>query len=426
MAKRVRRKAAACYSKDLYQSPTPGQVVSDNALSLRWNPDCIESSTFDVYLYSQHQSTSLPVHAWLGLSTAAGAKSVPLQAQWWNHTQNMAVNLQFVPGGSQPWESPYPLSPSWTLGNAGNSDVGIDASVVSSNNDVTRYATLDSLSPGKLAAAVVLPILALIAVLVGGFLWQRKRQARRNAERHERSMSYAQSATSPPAVYTHTPETQAPMWDPTPVSYADMQPESPKAYGSDSIPSSVQESSGTLDAPPVPPSSEKRHRTRRKAKRSTYSASTRQCPTPWLEDPYLLPGDTLPASHAQTDEQRWAHRSPRTPDVGDVDVLPRRTARAPDAEPTDALGLSMPNQAYDTGEKRGSYTYEYQEDLGPPSHALGAHSRDEKIYAYLSKLRDADNVSDADRGPARPASAASWLSHGSQGFYDAQAHVDDS
>ncbi|WFD19675.1 hypothetical protein MCAP1_001911 [Malassezia caprae] len=425
MAKRVRRQAAACHSKDLYRSPKPGQVVSNSALSLRWNADCIDSGTFDVYLYSQHQSTSLPVHAWLGLSTDDGAKSVPLQAQWWNHTQNMVVNLQFVPGGSQPWESPYPLSPSWTLGDTGDSNMGIDASVVSSNNDVTRYATPDNLSLGKLAAAVVLPILALIAVLVGGFLWQRKRQARREAERRERSLSYAQSTISPPAVYTHTPETVAPTWDPAPVSYVDMQPESPKEHGMDSITSSVQDSSDIPEAPAPPPSTEKR-RTRPKAKRSTYSTSTQQCPTPWLEDPYLLPEDNLPAPLAQTDEQRWAHRSPRIKDAGgDINGLPQ-PAQARGADLTTALGLTFPAQAHDTEEEQGPYTFEPQENLGTTPHALGTHSRDERIYAYLSKLQEANDASDTDRGIARPSSAASWLSHGSQGFHDAQAYVDDS
>ena len=300
---------------------------------------------------------------------------------------------------------------------------------------MTRYAAPDTLSPGKVAAAVVLPIVALIAVLVGGFMWHRRRQARRDAERRERISSYSQSATSPSTMYTHTGETPAPplpTWDPTPVSYVDMQPESPKESGLDSISSSVLEPAGTPDPPAVPPTSEKRHRTRyKKGKRSTHSASTHQCPTPWLEDPYLQPEDSLLISRGQTDEQRWAHRSPRTLLDADYDVdtsIRRPAAHAPEADHTTGLGLTAPSGAMidDAGEERDPYTFEHPVHLRPTStSALGAHSRDEKIYAYLSKLQDPDNISDNRRGPARPSSAASWLSHGSEGFYDAHAQVED-
>lgn len=443
MPKRVRRQTGACHAKDLYQSPTPGQVVNGSSLSLRWNPDCIRSSTIDVYLYSQHQSTSLPVHAWLTLSNAPGNKSVPLQAQWWNHTQNMAVNLQMVPGGSQPWESPYPLSLSWTLGNVGDSDMGIDASVVSSDADVTRYAAPDDLSPGKIAAAVILPILALIAVLVGGFVWQRRRQARRDAARHERYLSYSQQATTPPTVQTHTPEAPAPSfptWDPTPVSYADapaLQPETSKEYdtsGLDSIPSSLQEPEHTSDVPPVPPASEQRHRhrhRRKKAKPSTMSSSTDQGASYGLEDPH----GTLSPTRKRAEAQRYADRSPR--DIldraygVDHDMDTSTRARAPRAELTDALGLTMSStpvltHVYDTGDDRNSYTYDHEERRRPVSpEALGTHSRDDKIYAYLAKLEEPDDASDTHHGLARPTSAASRLSHGSEGFQDAVAYVDE-
>lgn len=451
MAKRVRRQTKACRSKDLYQAPAAGQAVSGNVLTLRWNPDCIQSSTIDVYLYSQHQSTSLPVHAWLGLSTAAGSKNVPLQSQWWNHTQNMTVNLQMVPGQSQPWESPYPLSYSWTLGQVGDGDMNIDASVASSNNDVTRYEAPDSLSPGKLAAACILPILALLAVLLGGYLWQRKRQAKRDAERQSRMSSYTQQAS--PTVYTHTHDTSLPepTWTSMPVSYTDvpdmLHTVEQDATGMDSVPSSLHadETKEIIEAPPPPPASTKRHRARhKKTKRSTASLSTHNCTTYGLEDDESV-GDLVPASREQAEEQRWTQAflpsSRLTLLEQDVDsdtaVSPRQSAVAPirrEHYTGNVRGHATkrpppPIVDVDAEWERDPYTLDHHEDHRPVSPmAFGVHSRDEKIHAYLSKLpppNDLEPLEDTDvpLDQERPRSAASRLSQNSDAFHDAVAHV---
>ncbi|WFD26602.1 hypothetical protein MNAN1_001585 [Malassezia nana] len=448
MAKRVRRQSKPCRSKDLYQAPAAGQAVSSNVLTLRWNPDCIQSSTIDVYLYSQHQSMSLPVHAWLGLSTAAGSKNVPLQSQWWNHTQNMTVNLQMVPGQSQPWESPYPLSYSWTLGQADDGDVNIDASVASSNKDVTRYEAPDSLSPDKLAAACILPILALLAVLFGGYLWQRKRQAKRDAERQSR---YTQQTS--PTLYTHTSNASQPepTWTSMPVSYVDvpaMQPVEHDATGMDSVPSSLhaEETKEIIEAPPPPPASTKRHRARhKKTKRSTASLSKHNGTTYGLED--MSVGDLVPASREQAEEQRWTHAflpsSRLTLLEQDVDsdtaASPRESAMAPTRREhyTDNTRRYAANRPappivdVDAEWERDPYMLDHhqEEDHRPMSPmALGVHSRDEKIHAYLSQLphpNDLEPLEDSDAHPdqERPHSSASRLSQNSDAFHDAVAHV---
>lgn len=209
MDKRVRRDAPSCRSKDIYVAPGQKHVESGSSLELKWKPECIKSDKFDTYLFSQMGDSVLPIHAWLGLRTSDGGMTVPLDPKWWGHKQNVTVNLQFVPRGSQPWETPYPLGSSWVL-TANNSDSSshVDISPTRQDPHITDYNEhSDGLSSGELAVSVVLPVVAVLCLIVAGFMWHRKRLERRAIARRERSMKYAGSSTAHSGVsMVHSPQ----------------------------------------------------------------------------------------------------------------------------------------------------------------------------------------------------------------------------
>lgn len=168
----------------------------------------MHSDKFDVYLYSQKGDSVLPIHAWLGLRAKDGAKTVQLDSKWWDKQQDLHVNLQFVPNGFQPWETSYPLGTTWILSaNSSETPSNLDTSPTWSNAQVTDYNHHSSgLSSGELAAAIVLPILAALAMIGAGFFWHRIRVAKREAARSERSMKHAGSTADHSAVSFDSPQ----------------------------------------------------------------------------------------------------------------------------------------------------------------------------------------------------------------------------
>lgn len=207
MNRRVRRDAPSCRSADMYASPVRNQKVSGSHLALKWKPDCMHSNKFDVYLYSQKGDSVLPIHAWLGLNARDGAKTVQLDSKWWDKQQDLHVNLQYVPNGFQPWETSYPLGATWILSaNSSETPSNLDTSPSWSNAQVTDYIHHSSgLSGGELAASIVLPVLAALAILGAGLFWHRKCWARREANRSEPPMKPTHSTAEHSAVSFHSP-----------------------------------------------------------------------------------------------------------------------------------------------------------------------------------------------------------------------------
>lgn len=168
----------------------------------------MHSHKFDVYLYSQKGDSVLPIHAWLGLHAQDGSKTVQLDSKWWDKQQDLHVNLQYVPNGFQPWETSYPLGTTWILSaNSSETPSNLDTSPSWSNAQVTDYNHhSNGLSSGQLAAAIVLPILAALAMIGAGFFWHRIRVKKRETASSERSMKQAGSRADHSAVSFNSPQ----------------------------------------------------------------------------------------------------------------------------------------------------------------------------------------------------------------------------
>ncbi|WFD30504.1 hypothetical protein MSPP1_001525 [Malassezia sp. CBS 17886] len=192
----ARLDANACRSADLYVAPGKDASVAPGATTLKWNPKCINGDSIDIYLYSQMQQTSmLPIHAWMGVPSRAGSLPVTLRPEWWNGTTTAITNLHFVPSGAQPWQTAYPLSPMWTMSNPDGT--GTDAHLSHSDYITTYPKSGAKIASGSLAAAVVVPVVFVLGLVAGGFLWYRHHK-RKQTDKHSAPVGAGNMHDPPP------------------------------------------------------------------------------------------------------------------------------------------------------------------------------------------------------------------------------------
>lgn len=214
---------AACNlaSGDLYTYPNttttshPISLPSNNALTFKWNTDCLTSSTVDIYLYAG--SAGL-IHGWVSVPYTTGSYDATLDPTWWNGTASAQLQLLIIDSGTPRFLTTAPSGPVFTV----NLDTNVAASISSSKaanvktvttggTVVTTTGTAGNTQPtfqvvslpgsssskhtlpaGSIAAAILVPLLA-IAVAIGVYVrFARAREAekrKRWSEHVDRRMS---------------------------------------------------------------------------------------------------------------------------------------------------------------------------------------------------------------------------------------------
>jgi len=169
MHKTHRKRAnPACANGGFYKTPTSGQsIVSGTSFNMSWDPSCLTAGAVDIYLYAPGASVSR-IHLWQNVNFALGSYTDKLQASWWNSTGPISLQLSIVESGTPPFLAALPAGPVFTA-TVGTSDSG---SAVSSNiQNVNNFNTPKAgLSHGKIAAAVILPLLIVGGLILAAWL----------------------------------------------------------------------------------------------------------------------------------------------------------------------------------------------------------------------------------------------------------------
>ncbi|WFD44568.1 hypothetical protein MPSI1_003236 [Malassezia psittaci] len=192
----VRRSTSvSCKASDLYIAPKGGSTISVGDVQLQWNSKCFSGENLDIYLYAQQQQTAVrPIHAWLNLPSSQGQANVQFLAKWWNGTDQIPMNLQMVPSGGQAWATSYPMSNTFQVSNPSGQPTGTESA---SSEHVTQYGTSSGqMSAGPLAAAIVVPIIAVLALIAGAFFWLFRRKQKQSRQRAQASSMYSNYACS--------------------------------------------------------------------------------------------------------------------------------------------------------------------------------------------------------------------------------------
>lgn len=122
----------------------------------------------DIYLYAPGAANTR-ISLWKNVNFALGSYTTQLEAGWWNSTSSISLQLSIVEAGSLPFLATLPAGPVFT-GTVGSGDS--NASSVSANiKDVNNFTTPHKgLSHGKVAAAVIIPLLIIGGLLVAAWM----------------------------------------------------------------------------------------------------------------------------------------------------------------------------------------------------------------------------------------------------------------
>lgn len=148
----------------------------------------MDTQKADIYLYAPAASRSR-LAVWENVNFTAGFVSVDLMPRWWNATPSIHLQLGIVSAGQEPFQSSQmPAGPVFTATYTNPSsgkvpaaaDVSITTSPVIDMDQKAQPETSHDMTSGEIAAAVLIPLLLVIAGAVAYIRWQRKKAGTRS------------------------------------------------------------------------------------------------------------------------------------------------------------------------------------------------------------------------------------------------------
>jgi len=176
-----------CKSLSVYKSPSTGDTVqASDPLTISWDTSyasCLGNgyTNIDIYLLSP-TSPSGHVKIFSSIPFSAGTYTKNLDSSWWNNTGDIQLTIDFVPTGQLLAYNPFTAGPVITVKSTAGSNPSGDASdstdpTLKTSSDVAQGG---SLPKGSIAAAILLPIIAVIIGLAFYVKISRKRRAERS------------------------------------------------------------------------------------------------------------------------------------------------------------------------------------------------------------------------------------------------------
>lgn len=153
----------ACATGGFYINPTTGMTISSaNPVNISWDTACLPNTpAVDIYLIAPSLASSR-IHEWQDVNFALGSYQTTLEPKWWNDSSSIPLQFSIVASGSQPFLSPFPAGPvftaTYTAPTSGStpSDANLDSP--NSPTYVNNFPTNSSLSKGKIAAGLLIPL----------------------------------------------------------------------------------------------------------------------------------------------------------------------------------------------------------------------------------------------------------------------------
>ncbi|PCH39034.1 hypothetical protein WOLCODRAFT_128961 [Wolfiporia cocos MD-104 SS10] len=162
------RKRDACSSGGFYKSPSSGEVVmAEKSMEISWDTACMNTTAVDIYLFAP-DSPNPRIHEWESVDFAIGSYNTTLVPTWWNSTSSVRLQLMIVESGTPTFLATLPAGPVFNATNSeSNNDAAKTQSAAGSVTVVDNVpSSSHSLSKGKIAAAVLMTLLAMIAIAV--------------------------------------------------------------------------------------------------------------------------------------------------------------------------------------------------------------------------------------------------------------------
>jgi len=158
-------------------------VNSSEPLQISWDASCLDTTAVDIYLFAPLASTPR-IHIWQSVDYAYGSYNATLQPSWWNSTQSVSLQLEIVESGLPTFMSTLPIGPIWNATYSGNHDASTSSdtasgSIAESVNNVPKQG----LAKGKIAAAVIMTLLAVAGIVAGVYIWRSRKRGQHKRKR---------------------------------------------------------------------------------------------------------------------------------------------------------------------------------------------------------------------------------------------------
>ncbi|EIM84710.1 uncharacterized protein STEHIDRAFT_169627 [Stereum hirsutum FP-91666 SS1] len=185
--RKVKRADSSCSTGGFYLSPSSGDTIEyTSALNISWDTTCLDSTNVDIYLNAPAADTA-QIYKWTDVYNSYGYYETYLEPKWWNSTSSVSLQLTIVESGTLPAMATLPAGPvftgTYTASASGSTPSA--AAVTSGDSTVTKVnnapTTSSGLSGGKIAAAVIMPLLVVGALI---FLAWFKLFRARHKEKH--------------------------------------------------------------------------------------------------------------------------------------------------------------------------------------------------------------------------------------------------
>lgn len=150
-------------------------MSSDDQFNITWDPTCIDTTAVDIYLYAPEAPTPR-IHLWETVDFQAGSYQTNIKPRWWNASSSVHLQLRIVEAGQPPFLTSLPAGPVFTATYAAPASGGVpanaDTSIVESGVELVNNLpqTKSGLDKGKVAAAVLVPLLVIIALVIGAYI----------------------------------------------------------------------------------------------------------------------------------------------------------------------------------------------------------------------------------------------------------------
>ncbi|KAF5372539.1 hypothetical protein D9758_005291 [Tetrapyrgos nigripes] len=172
------RAESSCLTGGFYKTPTAGQKIDAlYPLNITWDTSCLSPANdkADIYLFAPNSNTPR-LHMYEGITFSSGSYNATLKPRWWNSTSSEQLQLLIIQHGDAPFLATLPGGPTFSATyqapSSGTPDVA-DITKASGSDSVTQVdAKTEPASShrGKIAAAVLVPLLALIALGIFAYL----------------------------------------------------------------------------------------------------------------------------------------------------------------------------------------------------------------------------------------------------------------
>ena len=191
----------ACSTGGFYKSPTASQSFPYNTtIDIAWDTSCLSTDYADIYLFAPSASTSR-VHVWHNVYYSSGSYQTLFQPKWWNSTQSVNLQLSIVPANTPPFLAPYPAGPIFSVTYQAPSSGSVPESADTSKTDsgvsvVNNGPYINNHTSGKVAAAVVIPLLFIIFLVGAIFIRLRRQSGKEERKRWSEALDKRMSTIS--------------------------------------------------------------------------------------------------------------------------------------------------------------------------------------------------------------------------------------